>query len=40
MTKNRQYDKTFKAEVPKLTMEIGTEKAVKEVGVPSNTLYG
>lgn len=40
MTKNRQYDKAFKAEAAKLAMEIGTEKAAKELGVPSNTLYG
>lgn len=40
MSKNRQYDNDFKVQAVKLAKEIGTEKAAKELNVPSNTLYG
>lgn len=40
MSKNRQYDEDFKVQAVKLAKEIGTEKAAKELNVPSNTLYG
>jgi transposase len=40
MSKNRQYDDAFKVQAIKLAKEIGTEKAAKELNVPSNTIYG
>lgn len=39
MSKNRQFDKDFKIQAVKLAREIGTEKAAKELNVPSNTPY-
>ena len=40
MSKNRQYDNDYKVQAVKLAKEIDTEKAAKELNVPSNTLYG
>lgn len=37
MSKNRQYDNDYKVQAAKLAKEIGTEKAAKELNVPSNT---
>ena len=40
MSKNRKYDQDYKAEAVKLSQEVGQSKAAKELGIPSNTLYG
>ena len=40
MARAKQYDKEFKIQAVKLSQEIGSARAAKELGVPSNTLYG
>lgn len=40
MGKNRQYDMEYKIQAVKLSREIGSGKAAKELGIPANTLYG
>ena len=41
MAENRQYAHEYKVQAVKLTKEIGQVKAVKELGVPKNTIiYG
>ena len=38
--KQRNYDQEFKVEAVKLAKEIGGSKAAKELGIPTDTLYG
>ena len=40
MARARQYDQEFKIQAVKLSQEIGSAKAAKELNIPSNTLYG
>ena len=40
MTENRQYDHEYKVQAVKLAKEIGQAKAAKELGIPTNTIYG
>ena len=40
MGKAKQYDKEYKIQALKLTREIGSTRAAKELGMPVNTLYG
>lgn len=40
MAKARQYDTDFKIQAVKLSQEIGSAKAAKELEIPVNTLYG
>lgn len=40
MGKQRAYDKEYKIQAVKLAHEIGSAKASKELGIPTNTLYG
>ena len=40
MPENRKYDHEYKVQAVKLAKEIGQAKAVKELGIPKNTLYG
>jgi transposase len=35
----RKYDKEYKVQAVKLAEEIGTVKAIKELGIPEGTLY-
>ena len=39
MASNRQYDQECKIQAVKLAKEIGQAKAVREQGIPKNTLY-
>jgi len=36
---SKQYDKEYKVQAAKLAKEIGTVKAIKELGIPESTLY-
>ena len=40
MAQNRKYDHEYKVEAVKLSQEIGSTKAAKELGIPADTLYG
>lgn len=40
MGKVKQYDKEFKVQAVKLTQQIGSTRAAKELDIPVNTLYG
>ena len=40
MGKVKQYDKEFKIQAVKLTQQIGSTRAAKELDMPVNTLYG
>ena len=40
MAENRQYNHEYKMQAVKLAKEIGQARAVKELGVPKNTMYG
>ena len=40
MAENRQYDHEYKVQAVKLAKEIGQAKAVKELGISKNTMYG
>ena len=40
MGKVKQYDKDFKIQAVRLSQEIGSARAAKELAIPSNTLYG
>ena len=39
MQQNRTYDMEYKVQAVKLALEIGTTKAARELGIPSNTLH-
>ena len=39
MGKNKTYDEEYKIQAVKLGLEIGAAKAVRELGISSNTLY-
>lgn len=40
MRTGRQYDEKFKVKAVKLAIEVGTKKAVEELGIFKNTLGG
>ena len=40
MGQQRTYDREYKIQAVKLAHEIGAAKAAKELGIPTNTLYG
>ncbi len=40
MGQQRTYDKEYKVQAVKLAREIGSAKAAKELGIPTNTMYG
>ena len=40
MASVKKYDHEYKVQAVKLAKEIGSGKAAKELGIPSNTMYG
>ena len=40
MSVGKQYDREYKIQAVKLAKEIGQAKAVIELGIPKNTVYG
>lgn len=40
MGQNRKYDREYKIQAVKLAKEIGSSKAARELGIPTDTMYG